>query len=454
MTIGFIEEREIADGVGLCKMSAVHCGGKVILIGYDYGTTMFLTEKLYQQIDNNNVSDNLLFKLIQHGLAYAPGRSEIKYPSKNFCPSFFIMELTNKCNFGCTYCFRDHAAAQKNFADMDSIDRTVRMISEYCHRKNFHRINVQPWGGEPLLNLDGIVRIYEDFAKESIKCNITLMTNASLITEKTAEKLYSINADMGISIDGPEYIHNKQRPYSNGKASFSDTVRGIENLKKAGFAGSLGTISVITKNSVHRIPEIIRYIVLELGISSIKLNIVRSSPDVSLSQNEISLYCKSMLQTLIELYNEGYTVVEGNVRSRLLNLIDRSNGNICDSFGCCGGYKMISVDMNGNVFPCERTDDVSQRLGNVSDGKDIQDIVGDTLKEHPYFIKKHSSECDNCPWWSYCQGGCTTAAQYYGSEPGCIDKLTCMLNRILYPALVELLLTKPDIAEVLAGRIS
>ncbi len=451
MTVGFIEEHEITDGVGLCKMSAVHCNGKVILIGYDYGITLFITEELYQQIENDDISDDLLFKLIQHGLAYAPEKNEILYPSKDVCPSFFILELTNKCNFGCTYCFRDHAAAHESFANADSIDRTVKVISEYCRKRGKHSVNVQPWGGEPLLNLDGIVRIYEDFAKENIKCNITIMTNASLITEKTAETLRRINADVGISIDGPEFIHNEQRPYYNGKASFSDTVRGIENLKKAGFAGSLGTISVITKKSVHKVSEIIRYIALELGISSIKLNIVRSSPDVSLSENEIALYCKSMLQTLIELYNEGHTVVEGNVRNRLMNLIDRSNTNICDSFGCCGGYKMISVDMNGNIFPCERTDDVSQKFGSICDGKDIQDIVQDALKKHPYFTKKYSPECDNCPWWSYCQGGCTTAAQYYGSEKGCVDKLTCTLNRTLYPMLAELLLTQPDVAEILVG---
>jgi uncharacterized protein len=59
---------------------------------------------------------------------------------------------------------------------------------------------------------------------------------------------------IGISIDGPEEVHNQHRVYRNGTKSFDATYRGIQTLKKHNYPWS--AISVLTKESIGKEEEI------------------------------------------------------------------------------------------------------------------------------------------------------------------------------------------------------
>lgn len=60
---------------------------------------------------------------------------------------------------------------------------------------------------------------------------IDIETNASLITDEIAKKLFNWEIHIGISMDGTPELHNRQRRMVSGKPSAEVVERGIRNLQ-------------------------------------------------------------------------------------------------------------------------------------------------------------------------------------------------------------------------------
>ena len=114
---------------------------------------------------------------------------------------------------------------------------------------------------------------------------------------------------------------------------------------------------------------------------------------------------------------------------------------------------MIVFDMNGNIFPCELTDFPDESIGSVfSKNKDLITLIREAVSTRTYFVPKHIEKCTHCPWQCFCKGGCTVRVMNSGKRPPEIDEIECAVNTALYPAIVELLLTQPDIVNSILGE--
>ena len=85
-----------------------------------------------------------------------------------------------------------------------------------------------------------------------------------------AISLRSIKSRVGVSIDGPDYIHDRSRKSWSGRGTLDKTLRGIENLKKHGI--HFHTISVIGEASLGHAKEIYEFLV-SLGPVLIGFNV-------------------------------------------------------------------------------------------------------------------------------------------------------------------------------------
>ena len=451
MTGEFVPECIIAEGVTAGAMSVFRLGGRVMLISRDYGTTIMVDDSLYSLIRNRSCPDYLAFKLIQRGLAKTASSPKPVICRKIIEPCFFLLDLTNSCNFSCSYCFRGDVIDGSKAISGEMLRLILSYIVNFCRTHKMRSISIQPWGGEPLLAFPRVVEIFRFFDGEDISCRVTMMTNGAMITRKIAEYLYANHADIGVSLDGPPDIQNSQRPSRDGSDSYALALRGIRLLEDAGYRNKLGTISVITRQSLGEIHRIVNHIVRDVNISCLKLNLIKSSEEQCLSEKDIASYCVDLLDSIIMINRDGYHVTEGTIRERLLNLIDRSSRNICISCGCCGGYRMVSIDSFGNIYPCEMTDFPELCMGNVMDGIDLVKVISYSVEKSSYFVPKSKLECETCAWFPYCRGGCTAAAKYRGCVLGVPDESECVLNRNIYPKLVQLILEQPKMAKRLAG---
>ena len=245
--------------------------------------TKTIEHKLFKDIIDRNCNEDLVFKLVQRGLGSFAKSREVYDHSTKILPTLFLIDLTSKCNLNCLYCFRVNEELSKSQSmSPDLIDQICNYIVDYCHNNNLSEINIQLWGGEPLLCLQSIKRVKTFFDDTDIHAILSIETNGTLISKKIAKDLYENHIQVGISIDGKESLQNLQRPQINGKGSFDLLIGGIKNLKESGFNNKFGTITVVTQNTLIYFEEIIDYFVKTLNVQNIKFNLMK---DVETNNN-------------------------------------------------------------------------------------------------------------------------------------------------------------------------
>lgn len=426
---------------------------KVLLLNRKWGTTLLIEQDLLTALTSKQVNDEFQFKLVVRGFAKVEGSPDIFDSRSLIEPTFFIIDMTNFCNMSCRYCFRNLISTPK-FISEEQLKKICNYIITYCKCHNIEHFFIQPWGGEPLLAFDKIKYAQDYFNNHHLHPTFSIETNTTLLTPSMAQELFNRRIRVGISIDGNEEIHNLQRIFNSGKGSYIQVIKGINLLRDVGYKNNFGSISVITKNSVSKIELILDCFVKELRLKNLKFNIIRTTADnpIGLTDEEVKDFNIRLVKKLCSLYEEGYEMTEGNILEKISNLLARKNRNICKSRGCMGGRRMVSINKEGNIFPCEMTDFPSESIGNLDQGKDLQIMIKEAIAQKKgYFNERSISECETCPWWYYCRGGCATAVKYQSDNYEGIDKLECVTNKTIYPLLVDIILEKPQLVNKFTG---
>lgn len=91
-------------------------------------------------------------------------------------------------------------------------------------------------GGEPLFAGTDFFRFFIEKAKEillpaGIQPSFSIQTNATLIDEEWCQIFYDDYFDIGISLDGKKEINDIHRLYHNGKGSYDDVIKGVQQVK-------------------------------------------------------------------------------------------------------------------------------------------------------------------------------------------------------------------------------
>lgn len=401
------------------------------------GCAIIIDDELFESIRKKEVCDNLKIKLIQHGLAIVPGK-KMFLCEKKIDIRYFIIDLTKKCNFDCIYCFRDFQ--NKSVMTQDTLDDVLWYIVKYCEQESIKKIGVQFWGGEPLLALERIEYVVRFFEKTELEVTFDIETNGSLITPEIAEKLFRWGIQIGVSLDGPPQLQNRQRSFVGGMSSAEAVEQGIQNLQKY-YGNNIGGITVITRHNFNHIKEIMDYFIYKIHLHSMKFNLVRDNPHatekrLALTTDEIMWFVGELFEYLNAYHLLGAKFSEGNIEVRLKNLLERSRISCCISNGCQGGRCMISFDQNGNIFPCEMTDFLEEKIGSIYDGKKLDEQIEQAMEKNRFFLPKKDEKCEKCPWWCYCGGGCSSRNRYLNRD-GQVDEVECALNKAIYPKLIE-----------------
>ena len=208
----------------------------------------------------------------------------------------------------------------------------------------------------------------------------------------------------------------------------------------------LGGIAVVTKYNYKDVYEIIKYFKEELNLSNMKFNIVRDNPNASenlgLSLEEVKDFANNLFDSVKKYNLEFSKFNESNITTRFNNLTERINNNYCNSRGCRGGINLISIDMLGNIYPCEMMDYSEVKLSSIYHDNELatnKDLIKDlkkAQKENIYFNKKTINECNSCPWKYFCEGGCRSRIVYSNGKMK-YDEIECAFNKIIYERIIE-----------------
>lgn len=329
-------------------------------------------------------------------------------------PRFLILNVTERCNLRCSYCFRepegefgparDGTRKVSSFCSLAS-ERPGRCIGRDMDESvllaalrlvsGMKRPDIGFFGGEPLLNFP----IIERAVKRVPGASFHLTTNGTLINGKIARFLKKRNFSIIVSLDGPAHIHNPCRSHS-----FLDVFRGLVALSRAGLK-RITLRATYTPDCIHLVErleffrEMLR--VNLAGTFSIEPAALRPGEtwDKSSLQREHKEQSEWLLRfpKMLDVYF-GYRVVSERIKQGKPHV-----------YNCGAGNRYITVAADGTIHACHRE---SSPIGHVKSGFDE--------RRDAWIEPEEPKECRKC-WARYiCGGGCHAARQYERSTEQCV----------------------------------
>ncbi len=148
------------------------------------------------------------------------------------------LHICNDCNLRCKYCFADEGTyhtQERAYMSEEVGKKAIDFLIAHSGKRN--NLEVDFFGGEPLMNLD-VVKAIVEYArsreKESGKSfNFTMTTNCVLLNDKNIEWLNKEMYNVVLSIDGRHDVHRAVRKAVNGKDCYDLIANNAIKFAKA-----------------------------------------------------------------------------------------------------------------------------------------------------------------------------------------------------------------------------
>lgn len=163
-----------------------------------------------------------------------------------------VIMPTEQCNFRCRYCYETFEKPKMTVAQQNAIIKYVQK-----NISNYSGLSVSWFGGEPLLALDVVEYLSENFLRI---CKVTkrvymssITTNGYELTTDVFKKLYKLKIlSYQITLDGFRPQHDSQRVLANGSGTFDRIVNNLIEIKSI---KAFGTVFNIRTNYTRSIME-------------------------------------------------------------------------------------------------------------------------------------------------------------------------------------------------------
>lgn len=336
-----------------------------------------------------------------------------------------IKPASSLCNLRCRYCFYHDLAENRDTASYgimtretmeNLIDRAVE-----CLPAGENQLSLIFQGGEPLLAGPGFFEALEEklksVSRRSLHITRSLQTNGTLIDDGWAAHFARYGYLVGVSLDGNAQLHNSLRVTPDGKGSFSAVTRGISVLEKHRVPYNI--LCVVTNDMARHGAQVYRFL-RKNGWDY--LQFIPCMDPVSGERMPWSLSGEAYGRFLTEIYNEYERELLSGRRVSVRwfdNLLDMLTGHMpesCGMTGVCACHFVIEAD--GSVYPCDFYVDDAHRLGDLRDTGFRKMYDSDTARRFIEASRETAPECEKCPWYAICRGGCRRYRDDTENGPG------------------------------------
>lgn len=346
------------------------------------------------------------------------------------------LHIAHDCNLACRYCFAGQGEYNGESALMSA--ETGKKAIDFLIKSSGNRRNLEVdfFGGEPLMNFEVVKEIvaYGRSLEEKYnkKFRFTLTTNGVLLNDDVLEFANKEMSNLVLSIDGRKELHDYMRPSRNGKGSYDIILpKFIEAAEKRNQTDYYvrGTFTHFNtdfdKDVIH---------LADLGFKQISVEPVVADPscDYAITDDDIDKICDSYDRLAKEMLKRQK---EGNGFNFFHFMIDLSGGPCVAKrlSGCGSGTEYLAVTPWGDLYPCHQfVGNEKFLLGNLDEGIKRTDICNDFKRCNVYSKPK----CRDCFAKFFCSGGCAANAyNFHGSinesyDTGCIlqrKRIECAL---------------------------
>ncbi|WP_272673700.1 anaerobic sulfatase maturase [Providencia sp. PROV031] len=324
---------------------------------------------------------------------------------------FTIKPTSFQCNIKCDYCFyleKEHIFQHKNWMNNEVLEKFIKKYIDACNTKSVYFT----WqGGEPTMAgisfYKKVIELQNKY-KGSKQIFNALQTNGLLINDDWCQFLKKNNFLIGISIDGPEDLHNKYRKTGSGKGTFKKVLNAIELFKQYNI--EFNTLTVINNYNVNH-PIVVYEFLKEIGSKHIQfIELLETDVpnekfigDIKFDIINFSVPSESYGIFMSEIFKRWIKYDFGDIFIRQFeSFISCFLGNghsSCIFQPVC--HDNFVIESNGDIYECDHFVYPDFKITNIDE--DIENISTPKLS----FEKANlSKECLECDYKSICNGGC------------------------------------------------
>lgn len=339
-------------------------------------------------------------------------------------------QVTNDCCCKCSYCYE--IAKNKEYMTPEIGKKAIDFILKLYQQKNINlpinsSINgfiFQFIGGEPLMNIKTISAICDYFVEcclnnfpELLKFwRISMISNGTYYFNPEVQNFiqkYNKFLSFGITIDGPQELHDKCRIYPNGQGNFKDAYMAFSHYKKY-FNNQIGVKVTLVPENINNLSEITDFFLRE-NIFDIPINCA-FEPNWSPKQ-------------AANLYNQLKKIADKSLNSDYFidfSIFDenRYSPEKKSLFWCGSSKYMLNIAPDGKCYTCLRftpislgNDQPALCIGDIYEGiynnpetlkvkKQLEQISqGIVTENNDCLICNIKSGCAHCLGWDYQSSG-------------------------------------------------
>ncbi len=339
------------------------------------------------------------------------------------------LHVAHDCNLRCAYCFAGTGefCGERMMMPVEIGRKALDFLME--RSGNRHNLEVDFFGGEPLMNLK-VVKELVTYGRELEKrfnkhINFTMTTNGVALDEDTIDYLNKEMHNIVISLDGRREVHDALRPTANGKGSYNLIVNNAVDLVKKRGQGEYYIRGTFTNRNLDFTNDV--RALHELGFDQISLE-----PVVLPEDSPYAILERHVERILDEYETLADYLLNSRENGRFINffhfMVDFGNGPCLKKrmSGCGAGVEYAAISPDGGIYPCHQfVGDDKYKMGNVITGEYNEEIS----QEFSSCNIATKPKCRTCFAKYFCSGGCAANAYKYNGSVFEPYEITCAFER-------------------------
>ncbi len=339
--------------------------------------------------------------------------------------SVLIKPAGPDCNLSCTYCFYLQKAelfpsTKAHRMSLQTLEILVKQVMEQGEQ----HVSFGWQGGEPTLMglpfFEKAVYFQKKYGRAQTVGN-GLQTNGLLLDEKWAKFLNQYKFLVGLSLDGPQHIHDHYRLHKSGSGSWQTVVDRAKMLLDHGV--QVNALSVLTDYAAQ-FPDEIYEFHKSLGLNFMQfIPCVEPDPldptraaDFSLTPERYGTFLKRIFDLWLADFKNGEPTTSIRYFDSVFHQYVGLQPPECTLLPECGVY--VVIEHNGNVYSCDFYVEDDWYLGNIHQQQIIDMLNSARQKQFGMIKRQLPKECQTCEWLPYCWGGCPKDRQKDARDNG------------------------------------
>ena len=317
----------------------------------------------------------------------------------------------SRCNMRCSYCYYLEKGKYSENPKQTRMSYALleRLIRQTIEASPGPVVSFTWHGGEPTLaGMDFYKKALElerKYLPRGWEAWNNLQTNGLLLNEGWCRFLKENRFDVGLSIDGPAPVHDRNRHLVNGEGTFQRVRAAIRRLREAGVEPDLlCTVNEVSQEQPLEVYRALR----ETGCGWVQfIPVVIRNTKGGAASGSVSPegYGRFLTAVFDEWVTHDLGSLDVQLFAEMARIMAGGEASLCWMSPVCG--HVLIAEEDGAVYSCDHFVDPEHRLGTLKGGNIARMASGEFQRS--FGLSKRDAltdECRACPFLRFCNGGC------------------------------------------------